>query len=45
MADGGFDRDTSDVEAVGGRDGRYPVVLRHFVGHPQRIVADRCEPV
>ena len=24
--------------AVGGRDGRYPVVLRHTVEHPQRIV-------
>src|ERR1700722_5069709 len=24
--------------AVGGRDGRYPVVLRHSIEHPQRIV-------
>jgi hypothetical protein len=23
---------------VGGRDGRYPVVLRHTIEHPQRIV-------
>ncbi|WP_405146985.1 DUF5335 domain-containing protein [Sphaerisporangium sp. NBC_01403] len=25
---------------VGGRDGRYPVVLRHAIDHPQRILAD-----
>jgi hypothetical protein len=24
--------------AVGGRDGHYPVVLRHTVEHPQRVV-------
>lgn len=24
--------------AVGGRDGRYPVILRHTIEHPQRIV-------
>src|SRR4029453_4874764 len=28
------------IVAVGGRDGRYPVVLRHIVEHPQRIAAD-----
>ena len=28
------------IVAVGGRDGRYPVVLRHVVEHPQRIAAD-----
>jgi hypothetical protein len=25
--------------AVGGRDGRYPVVLRHTVEHPKRVVS------
>jgi hypothetical protein len=25
--------------AVGGRDGRYPVVLRHTIEHPQRVVS------
>ncbi|ACZ87429.1 DUF5335 family protein [Streptosporangium roseum] len=25
---------------VGGRDGRYPVVLRHAVDHPQRVLSD-----
>lgn len=25
---------------AGGRDGRYPVVLRHAVEHPQRILVD-----
>ena len=30
--------------AVGGRDGRYPVVLRHTVEHPQRVVVSAPEP-
>ena len=29
--------------AVGGRDGRYPVVLRHTVEHPSRIVVSTPE--
>jgi Family of unknown function (DUF5335) len=33
-------KDDVVIVAVGGRGGRYPVVLRHFVEHPQRIVAD-----
>ena len=33
-------KDDVVIVAVGGRDGRYPVVLRHIVEHPQRIVAD-----
>jgi Family of unknown function (DUF5335) len=37
----GFDpKDDVVIVAVGGRDGRYPVVLRHLVEHPQRILAD-----
>jgi Family of unknown function (DUF5335) len=30
--------------AVGGRDGRYPVVLRHAVSRPRRIFADATLP-
>jgi hypothetical protein len=30
--------------AVGGRDGRYPVVLRHQVLHPRTIRSDRVLP-
>jgi hypothetical protein len=33
-------KDDVVIVAVGGRDGRYPVVLRHMVQHPQRILAD-----
>jgi Family of unknown function (DUF5335) len=33
-------KDDVAIVGVGGRDGRYPVVLRHIVEHPQRIVAD-----
>jgi Family of unknown function (DUF5335) len=29
--------------AVGGRDGRYPVVLRHTVEHPSRVVISNPE--
>jgi hypothetical protein len=35
------DKDDVFVVAVGGRDGRYPVVLRHIVEHPKRIRVDR----
>lgn len=28
---------------VGGRDGRYPVVLRHVIDHPQRILTDTLQ--
>ncbi|GAA0837075.1 DUF5335 family protein [Streptosporangium amethystogenes subsp. fukuiense] len=28
---------------AGGRDGRYPVVLRHAIDHPQRILADTLQ--
>ena len=30
--------------AVGGRDGRYPVVLRHSVEHPSAVLADSEAP-
>jgi hypothetical protein len=33
-------KDDVVIVAVGGRDGQYPVVLRHIVGHPQGILAD-----
>jgi hypothetical protein len=33
-------KDDVVIVAVGGRDGRYPVVLRHIVEHPQGILAD-----
>lgn len=32
------------VVAVSGRDGRHPIVLRHLVEHPQRILADSHWP-
>ncbi|WP_344936761.1 DUF5335 family protein [Sphaerisporangium flaviroseum] len=28
---------------VGGRDARYPVVMRHAIDHPQRILADTVQ--
>jgi hypothetical protein len=30
--------------AVGGRDGRYPVVLRHAIEHPQRVALSSDSP-
>jgi hypothetical protein len=39
--------DPKDDEAavgVGGRDGRYPVVLRHAVPRPRRMLADSAAP-
>jgi hypothetical protein len=29
---------------VGGRDGRYPVVLRHAVEHPKKLLVDTLGP-
>lgn len=37
-------KDDVVIVAVGGRDGRYPVVLRHMIWHPQRLLADPPEP-
>ena len=40
-----YDRHDDAVNvAVGGRDGRYPVVLRHTVEHPQRVVVSAPDP-
>ena len=33
-------RDDVVIVGVGGRDDRYPIVLRHIVEHPQSIAAD-----
>ncbi|MEV8632537.1 DUF5335 family protein [Streptosporangium sp. NPDC051023] len=38
------DKDDIFSVGVGGRDGRYPVVLRHGVEHPQRILTDVVSP-
>ena len=32
------------VVSVGGRDGRYPVVLRHIIRQPRRIIVDPSLP-
>jgi Family of unknown function (DUF5335) len=37
-------KDDVAVMAVGGRDRRYPVVRRHFVERPQRILTDSVGP-
>jgi Family of unknown function (DUF5335) len=37
-------KDDVVVVGVGGRGPNYPVVLRHFVEHPQRILADSYGP-
>ena len=34
------DKDDAVIVGVGGKDSRYPVVLRHIVEHPQTILAD-----
>jgi hypothetical protein len=31
------------IVAVGSRDGRFPVALRHIIEHPQAILIDRVE--
>jgi Family of unknown function (DUF5335) len=36
-------KDDVVIVAVGGRDGRSPVVLRHMLEHPQRILADTVD--
>jgi hypothetical protein len=37
-------KDDVIIVAVGGRDSRYPVVLRHIVWHPQQLLADPPDP-
>jgi uncharacterized membrane protein YgaE (UPF0421/DUF939 family) len=40
-----YDRHDDAVNvAVGGRDGRYPVVLRHTIEHPQRVAVSGAPP-
>jgi hypothetical protein len=40
-----YDRHDDAVSAaVGGRDGRYPVVLRHVIEHPAKIVVATTGP-
>ena len=40
-----YDRHDDAVNvAVGGRDGRYPVVLRHTIEHPQRVAVSTPAP-
>jgi hypothetical protein len=36
--------DDSVSVGVGGRDGRYPVVLRHVIEHPKSVVVDTPAP-
>jgi Family of unknown function (DUF5335) len=38
------DNDDEIAVAVGGRDGRFPVMLRHAVPRPRRILADTALP-
>ncbi|MER7207203.1 DUF5335 family protein [Streptosporangium sp. NPDC000239] len=38
------DKDDIFSVGVGGRDPRYPVVLRHGIEHPRRILADTVSP-
>jgi hypothetical protein len=37
-------KDDAFIVGVGGRGPRFPVVLRHIVEHPQRMVADAISP-
>jgi len=34
------DNDDTAIVGVGGKEGRFPVVLRHIIEHPQAIIAD-----
>jgi hypothetical protein len=38
------DKDDVAIVAVGGRDGRYPVVLRHMIERPRTISVDPATP-
>jgi hypothetical protein len=38
------DKDDVFIVAVGGRDGRYPAVLRHMIAHPKTIMVDSPAP-
>jgi hypothetical protein len=37
-------KDDVFIVAVGGRGGRYPVVLHHMIDHPQAVLADEVPP-
>jgi hypothetical protein len=37
-------KDDVVIVAVGGRDGRYPVVLRHIISHPEKIFVHPPRP-
>jgi hypothetical protein len=38
------DRDDAFIVAVGGRDSRIQVVLRHIIEHPQQVIATPLSP-
>src|SRR5215510_3420747 len=38
------DKDDAVNVGVGGKDGRFPVVLRHVIEHPQKVLADPLVP-
>jgi Family of unknown function (DUF5335) len=38
------DKDDAVNVGVGGKEARFPVVLRHTIAHPQAILADPPEP-
>jgi hypothetical protein len=37
------DKDDTFIVAVGGRDARYPVVLRHMIEHPREVYAQSLD--
>jgi Family of unknown function (DUF5335) len=38
------DKDDAVIVGVGGKDSRYPVVLRHIIQHPKALLADPPAP-
>ena len=38
------DKDDAVAVGVGGKDSRFPVVLRHVIEHPQAVLADPLAP-
>jgi Family of unknown function (DUF5335) len=38
------DKDDAVIVGVGGKEGRFPVVLRHIIEHPESILADPPMP-
>ena len=39
-----YDKDDAVIVGVGGKDSRYPVVLRHIIEHPKAVLADPPAP-